>query len=115
MNVTWLGPGTRTRTRTMTRKQVVQETMATAIGYSDYSRPAASKQLAATVLADRLGGYRTPQGVDRSLVETARPRMCFLGRTASGKTLLLNSLMKRRILPQSEDPLAVTSTVTVCA
>ena len=30
----------------------------------------------------------------------------------SGKTTLLNSLINRRILPQSEDSLAVTSTVT---
>ena len=48
------------------------------------------------------------------LVETARPRMCFLGRTGSGKTTLLNSFIERRILPQSSNARAVTSTVTEC-
>ena len=43
------------------------------------------------------------------------PRICFLGKTGSGKTSLMNAVIGRELLPADDTGLAVTSSVTEIA
>jgi len=49
------------------------------------------------------------------LLATHCPRICFLGKTGSGKTSLMNDVIGRELLPADDTGLAVTSSVTEIA
>eukprot|EP00929_Paragymnodinium_shiwhaense_P039676 TRINITY_DN20820_c0_g1_i2.p1 TRINITY_DN20820_c0_g1~~TRINITY_DN20820_c0_g1_i2.p1 ORF type:complete len:719 (+),score=121.85 TRINITY_DN20820_c0_g1_i2:282-2438(+) len=52
---------------------------------------------------------------DAELLTSHAPRICFLGRTGSGKTSLMNAILGCSILPAEDNGVAVTSSVTEVA